>query len=108
MDKITVILVCIAVAIGLFGGYGLGYVIYEPRLESLESDLVLGADFLEELDSVIVRLDSEIEDLRSELMRLNSIIEGMENASFNEDYTIKVTELLRFMDKEEKVTNFEN
>jgi len=39
MEKKLVALVLIALISGLGGGYGLGYVIYQPQIESIEKDL---------------------------------------------------------------------
>lgn len=78
MEKIAISLACIAIVVGLLGGYFLGYFIYEPQLQSLQN----------ELDS----LHETVIDMENMITNLNSSIETMENRSWHEVYSIEASE----------------
>ncbi len=42
MEKKLIALVLIALITGIGGGYGLGYVIYQPQVQKLQEDKQLG------------------------------------------------------------------
>ena len=69
MEKRLVALVFIALLIGLGGGYGLGYVIYQPQIESLQSD--------------ISNIQSDVSDLQSKSSTVTINFESL-NATYNE------------------------
>lgn len=58
MEKKLVALVFIALLVGLGGGYGLGYVIYQPQIQNLQNELTT-------LSSEVVNLNSEVEELKT-------------------------------------------
>jgi len=78
MEKTAIGLVCIAVVVGLLGGYGLGYVIYEPQLQGLRN--------------LISDIQGEVLDVQNQVENLNSTVETMENRSWHEVYSIEASE----------------
>ena len=70
MEKKLIALVFVALIGGLGGGYGLGYVIYQPQIQNLQNDI----NYLND------RFDT-----------LNSTVEAMENRSWHEVYSIEAS-----------------
>jgi len=62
MEKKLIALVFVALLAGLGGGYGLGYVIYQPQIQNLQD---------------------EVNTLSSEVANLNSTLEEMENKTWH-------------------------
>lgn len=69
VEKQLVALVFIALLVGLGGGYGLGYAIFQPQIGSLQSD--------------ISDLQSDVSDLQSQILTLTVNYEDL-NATYNE------------------------
>ena len=69
VEKQLVALVFIALLVGLGGGYGLGYAIFQPQIGSLQSD--------------ISNLQSDVPDLQSQILTLTVNYEDL-NATYNE------------------------
>ena len=65
MQKIVIASIFIALLAGLGGGYLLGYVFYQPQLQTLRNDMAYLITRLEELDSSILNLNSTIHSLDS-------------------------------------------
>jgi hypothetical protein len=80
MEKKLFSLILIALLAGLGGGYGLGYVIYQPQIQNLQSDLKQLNDELETINSEITNLNSTI---NSEIANLNSTIVNLENKTWH-------------------------
>ena len=68
MEKKLIALVLIALIGGLGGGYGLGYVIYQPQIQNLHKDL---------------------STLDSKVTSLNSTVEMMENRTWHEVHSME-------------------
>ena len=90
MNKTLVGLVLIALLIGLGGGYALGYVIYQPQLQSLQDDLVNLTEDLNDLNGDITSIQnqmgswtSEIAGLENQLTSLNSEIAELNSSLTN-------------------------
>ena len=39
MERMVVVLFCIAMVVGLFGGVAISYLVYQPQLQQLENEL---------------------------------------------------------------------
>ena len=70
LEKKIIALVLVALLGGLGGGYGLGYVIYQPQIQNLQDDL---------------------NNLKDRLDTLNSTVETMENRTWHEVYSIEAS-----------------
>jgi len=102
MEKKLIVLVLIALIAGLGGGYGLGYVIYQPQIQNLQEDLNNLNDKLDTINSTlrntqssVMSLQNELSTLNSEVTSLNSTVETMENRTWHEAYHIDATSDVR-------------
>lgn len=75
MEKKLIAVVLIALLGGLGGGYGLGYVIYQPQVQNLQNDLrsiTTSVTYLQNslasLNSKVANLYSTVEDLKAQLL----------------------------------------
>jgi len=75
MEKKLIVLALIALLGGLGGGYGLGYVTYQPQIWTLQSNMK--------------DISDEFESVNSSVITLNSTIEMMENRSFHQAFSIE-------------------
>jgi len=89
MEKKLIALVFIALLAGLGGGYGLGYIVYQPQVQSLQSDVVGLNDTLDIINSTIrntqlsiTSLQNEQNSLNSEVISLDSIVKKIENRTW--------------------------
>jgi hypothetical protein len=80
MEKKLIPIILIVLLVGLGGGYGLGYVIYQPQIQNLQSDLKQLNNELETINSEIADLNSTI---NSEIANLNSTIVNLENETWH-------------------------
>jgi len=69
MEKKLIPIILIVLLVALGGGYGLGYVIYQPQIQNLQSDLK--------------QLNNELETINSEIANLNSTIVNLENKTWH-------------------------
>jgi hypothetical protein len=91
MNKSLVGLVLIALLIGLGGGYVLGYVIYQPKLQSLQNDVNNMGD---EMDN----LSNDLDTLGNRLDRFNSTLRDTQSSNIDIErflHEISRVELLR-------------
>jgi len=84
MEWKLIALVFIALLAGLGGGYGLGYVIYQPRVQALQTDLNNLSTKLEEMNS---SLQNTLGLLNSALLNLNSTVQAVSNKTWHEVYS---------------------
>jgi phage-related tail fiber protein len=84
MNKTLVGAVLIAVLVGLGGGFVLGYIAYEPRLQSLQSDLNdLNGD-LTSTQNQLSSLTSDVNLLSYDVKSVNSTVMAIENRRWHE------------------------
>ncbi len=88
MEKKLIALVFVAIVAGLVGGYGLGYVIYQPQIQNLQKDMSVLNDKFDTTDSVLTNTQTSVASLEDELSVLNS-----EFASLNATVRSSVTSL---------------
>jgi len=86
VERKLVALLFVALLVGLGGGYGLGYVIYQPQVQKLQNNLNnLNGRFdvinstLTDTRSSVTSLQSELNILESEVTSLNSTVESIGN-----------------------------
>jgi len=98
MKKKLIALVIVALLIGLVGGYGLGYTIYQPQDQSLQEALDALNDKVETINSTLTNtrssvtsLQNELTTLSSEVANLNSTVEMMEKRTWYEVYSIEAS-----------------
>jgi len=89
MEKKLIALIFIAVLGGLGGGYGLGYVIYQPQIQNLQGDLGNLNDRLDTLNSTLTNTQSSVTSLQSQQDSMNSTIGIMENRTWHEASSLK-------------------
>jgi len=96
MEKKLIALVFVALLVGLGGGYGLGYVIYQPQIQNLQNDLTNLNDRLDAINSTLRNMQSSVTSLQnessildSEVASLNSTVETMENRTWYKTYSIE-------------------
>lgn len=80
MDKKVIALFLIALLGGLIGGYGLGYVIYQPQIQNLQNDMDNLRDEFQLGDD---NINDELEDLQISILALNSNLNAI-NSSLEE------------------------
>lgn len=86
MERKLIGLVLVALLIGLGGGYGLGFVIYQPQIQDLRNNL----DNLNgRLDTINSTLQEGMNRLSSNFEGLNSTVEIMENRTWHEAFYIE-------------------
>jgi hypothetical protein len=85
MQKIVIGFVGISVVIGCLGGYGWGYVIYQPQLQSLQNELRAVSEEFNSLSATVTEMGNVIASL-------NSTVEKIENRSWYEAYSIEASE----------------
>ncbi|UCH32770.1 MAG: hypothetical protein JSV05_05205, partial [Candidatus Bathyarchaeota archaeon] len=98
MERILVILVCIAMIVGLVGGGVLGYFISLPEIQRLENEVrAVGAEFnslsstVTGMANVIIDIQSEVTDVQHHVDNLNSTVETMENRSWHEVFSVEAS-----------------
>jgi hypothetical protein len=84
-------LVLIALLAGLGGGYGLGYVIYQPQVQNLQNGIGDLSDrfnllnsTLRDTESSVVSLQNGLSSTNSKVTSLNSTVEEIENRIWHE------------------------
>lgn len=108
MEKKLIVLVLCGLLGGLAGGYGLGYVIYQPQIQNIQDDLMnLSNEFAsinsslidthtsmasleDEADTLrtdVTSLEDEMDTLGSDLANLNSTVKVAENRTWHEVYS---------------------
>lgn len=65
MEKKLIALVFVTLLGGLGGGYGLGYVIYQPQIQNLQNDFNNLTDRFDTLQYEVTNLNSEVEELKT-------------------------------------------
>ena len=129
MEKKLIALVLIALIGGLGGGYGLGYVIYQPQIQNLHKDLRNTQTSVTQLENELNMQNSEITSLNStvessvssiqdelntldsKVTSLNSTVEMMENRTWHEVYSIgassdMTSDIFQLKGKEIKISWF--
>ncbi len=79
MDSKAIALILIALLVGLGGGYGLGYVIYQPQIQNLQQELNNFSDRLDTFNSTLRDTQSSVTSIENGLGSLNSDVESLEN-----------------------------
>lgn len=82
MDKKVIALFLIALLGGLFGGFGLGYIIYQPQIQNLQEDLSNLNNRLDTFNSTLANTQSSVTSLQNQLTSLNSEITQL-NSTIN-------------------------
>ena len=72
MEKKLIALVFIALLAGLGGGYGLGFMAYQPQILELQSDISSFEDTLLQAQSNVSNVQSEISTLRTDYSELQT------------------------------------
>lgn len=91
MESKLIGLVLIALLAGLGGGYGLGYVIYQPQVQNLQNDLGNLSDrfnllnsTLRDTESSVISLQNGLSSTNSQIISLNSTVEEIESRTWHE------------------------
>lgn len=84
MERIIIGLVVIALLVGLFGGFGLGYTIYQPEVRELQKDVSNANARIDTLNSTLKNTQSAITDLNSGFADLNSTVEEIRNGTWHQ------------------------
>jgi len=77
MNKTLVGLVLVALLTGLIGGYGLGYLIYQPQVQAIQKDLG-------DLDDRFDTFNSTLRDTKTSVASLNSTVQEIESMTWHE------------------------
>lgn len=95
MDNKAIALVLIALLVGLGGGYGLGYVIYQPQLQTIQNEMSGLHDELDNAEDRIRDLNSTLNGLQSSVSALNTELNTVDSdfASMQSQLTDLNTEL---------------
>ena len=75
MEKKLIALVFVALLGGLGGGYGLGYVVYQPQIQNLENGLNILDDKYNTLNSTLRNTQSSVVSLQTTTNGLNEALE---------------------------------
>jgi len=76
VEKIAIGLVLIALIAGLGGGYGLGYIIYQPQNQNLQEEIDNLNDKIEAVNSTLANTRSSVASLQDEFDVLNSELQA--------------------------------
>lgn len=77
MEKKLIALVFVTIAAGLVGGYGLGYVIYQPQIQNLQKDMSVLNDKFDTIDLMLTNTQTSVASLEDELSVLNSEVTSL-------------------------------
>jgi len=83
LTKITVVFLVIGLVLGVIGGYGVGFTIYQPRITRLESDLLSSQNQVVSLNATLIEARSEIASLNASLTDARSQVASL-NASLTD------------------------
>jgi hypothetical protein len=83
MEMKLVALVLASVLVGLVGGYGLGYVIYQPQIQNLQVSSDALNSNLQEVNSTVIAANTSVLSIQTDLERLNSTVREIENKTWH-------------------------
>jgi hypothetical protein len=83
MEMKLVALVLASVLVGLVGGYGLGYVTYQPQIQNLQVSSDALNSNLQEVNSTVKAVNTSVLSIQTDLERLNSTVREIENKTWH-------------------------